>query len=130
MEKLILKAAKNGDTEQVKELLAENAALLSVTDADGSTLLHFAAWKGHPELVDFLLGIGADVNARNHNEHWGTTPLHAAAHANRGAIVGVLIDHGADIHAADLQGNTPLHHTKAHNAKAAANVLQKRGADH
>ena len=126
----MLKAAKNGDTARVKELLEQDASLLLVQDKDGSTALHCAAWKGHQEVVSLLLEAGADVHAQNQNDHWGTTPLHAAAHGNRGVVAALLIQHGADIHAKDMNGNTPLHHTKAHNAKAVANLLQKHGATH
>lgn len=130
MQKQMFKAAKSGDVAQVKELLQSDNSLVSIIDGDGSTPLHYASWKGHKELAAFLLESGANVNAHNQNTHWGTTPLHAAAHGNRGAIVALLLEHGAEIHAADLNGNTPLHHTKAHNAKAAANMLQKHGATH
>jgi ankyrin repeat protein len=72
-----------------------------------------------------LLEAGADVNARNNNEHWGTTPLHAAAHANQAAIAQILLDHGADLTAPDLTGQPPMHHTTFHKAKAVAKLLEK-----
>jgi ankyrin repeat protein len=78
--------------------------------------------------VAFLLIAGADVNAHNSNEHWGTTPLHAAAHANQAAIAALLIKHGADLNAKDLNGHTPLHHTTFHKAKKVADLLRKHGA--
>jgi ankyrin repeat protein len=126
--KEIIKAAKSGDIEKVKGLLETDAALVHARDKDGSTPLHCAAWKGHHEVVAFLLTAGADVNAQNTNEHWGTTPLHAAAHANQAAIAELLIEHGAERDAKDLAGKTPMHHTTFHKATAAAKVLQKHGA--
>jgi ankyrin repeat protein len=126
--KEIIKAAKSGDVEKIKNLLATDAALIHARDTDGSTPLHCAAWKGHPEVVAFLLSAGADANAQNSNGHWGTTPLHAAAHANQAVIAELLIAHGADPNAQDLNGNTPLHHTTFHKAKAAAKLLEKYGA--
>jgi ankyrin repeat protein len=126
--KEIIKAAKSGDIEKVKGLLETDAALVHARDKDGSTPLHCAAWKGHHEIVEFLLKAGADVNGQNTNEHWGTTPLHAAAHANQAAIAELLIEHGAEPNAKDLAGRTPMHHTTFHKANAAAKVLQKHGA--
>lgn len=126
--KQMLKAAKSGDAPKVKELLAADASLLSAQDSDGSTPLHCATWKGHTEVVLLLLEAGANINAHNQNSHWGTTPLHAAAHGNRSAIAALLLKHGADINAHDLNDQTPLQHTKAHNANAAANLLRKHGA--
>ena len=94
-EKQFIQAAKKGDVETLQSLLASDPALLNARDKDGSTALHCAAWKDHRELVAFLLGAGADVNAHNENDHWGTTPLHAAAHANNTAVAKLLTKHGA-----------------------------------
>ena len=126
--KELIKAAKSGDIEKVKVLLAKDANLIQARDSDGSTALHCATWKGQQAMVAFLLSAGAEVNAHNQNEHWGTTPLHAAAHANQAAIAKMLIEHGADVNAEDMNGKTPLHHTTFHKAKAAAQVLQNHGA--
>jgi ankyrin repeat protein len=128
LEKEIIRAAKSGNTGRVKELLERDAALISARDADGSTPLHCATWKGHQGVVELLLELGADVNAKNNNDHWGTTPLHAAAHANQRAIAERLIQHGADIHATNLNGRTPLDETEFHKAKPVANLLKKHGA--
>ena len=126
--KEMVKAAKAGDIEKVKLLLATDASLIHARDTDGSTALHCATWRGHQAMVAFLLSQGADVNAHNVNEHWGTTPLHAAAHANQATIAEMLIEHGANVNAQDMNGKTPMHHTTFHKAKAAAKVLQKHGA--
>ncbi len=122
--KEVIKAAKSGNIAKVKELLAADAELVHARDTDGSTPLHCATWKGHKAVAACLLAAGADVNAKNRNEHWGTTPLHAAAHANQAAIAQLLIDHGADVNARDLDGKTPMHHTTFHKAKAVAKLLQ------
>ena len=121
----IIKAAKAGDIAKVRALLGTDADLVNALDTDGSTPLHCAVWKGHPEVVAFLLNAGADVNTHNRNEHWGTTPLHAAAHANEAAIAQLLIDHGAELNARDMNGKTPMQHTTFHKAKAVARLLQK-----
>jgi len=127
--KAIIKAAKSGDLEKVKALVEADANLIYARDSDGSTALHCATWKGHPAVVAYLLGAGADVKAHNSNEHWGTTPLHAAGHANQAIIAQMLIDYGADVNAKDLNGKSPLYHTTFHKAKAAAKVLQNNGAE-
>jgi ankyrin repeat protein len=128
LEKEIIKAAKSGAAFRVKELLTQEASLIGARDTDGSTPLHCATWKGHQNVVELLLSHGADVNARNNNDHWGTTPLHAAAHANQRAIAELLIAKGADINATNLNGRTPLAETEFHKAKPVANLLKKHGA--
>jgi ankyrin repeat protein len=121
--KEIIKAAKKGDLAKLKELLATDAALVYASDTDDSTPLHCATWKGHVDVVAFLLTAGANANAHNKNDHWGTTPLHAAAHANQSAIAKLLLEHGADVNAKDMNGQIPMYHTTFHNAKAVAKLL-------
>jgi ankyrin repeat protein len=126
-EKEFIKAAKVGNLARLSELLEGDEKLIDARDTDGSTALHCAAWKGHLEIVAFLIDSGADVHCHNSNDHWGTTPLHAAAHANQAAIAQRLIEAGADVNAKDSNGKTPLHHTIFHKAIAAAKVLVKHG---
>jgi ankyrin repeat protein len=106
-EKLMIKAAKSGDTSTLKTLLATDRKLIGARDSDGSTPLHCAAWKGHVFVVQLLLAAGADVNAINQNEHWGTTPLHAAAHANQAKIAELLLANGANRKPSTAREGTP-----------------------
>ena len=126
--KEFIKSAKSGDLSKLCALLEGDQELLSARDKDGSTALHCATWKGHQNVVEFLLKAGANVGLHNTNEHWGTTALHAAAHANQVAIAEMLIGAGADVNATDLAGKTPLHHTTFHKANATAKLLLKNGA--
>lgn len=127
-QKQIIKAAKAGDTAAVRSLLEADATLVGARDSDGSTPLHCAAWKGHPEVAALLLDFGADIHANNNNDHWGDTPLHAAAHGNQRAVAEILIARGADINAVNASGRKPLEETEAHRATAVANLLKKHGA--
>lgn len=127
-QKQIIKAAKAGDVAAVRALLEADGSLVGARDTDASTPLHCAAWKGHTEVAALLLDFGADVNAKNNNDHWGNTPLHAAAHGNQRAVAEVLIAQGADIHAENASGRKPLQETEAHRATAVANLLKKHGA--
>jgi ankyrin repeat protein len=117
-----LRAAKSGDVEMMKLLLAAGAdpkAALSNT-----TALMFAAgfgWRdgspvapsydqGTPEeatqAIALLLDLGLNVNAVNDN---GDTALHVAV-TGRGSpeIVRFLIAHGANLQAKNKRGQTPL----------------------
>jgi len=128
-EKLFYRAVKNGDLAKVVELLKSDPSLVFIRDAEASTPLHYAAWKGHAEIVTTLLDAGADIHAHTQNDHWGTTPLHAAAHGNNRAAAEALIARGADVNAVRATGaGTPLDETKAHKATAAAKILIAAGA--
>jgi len=127
-EKEILKAVKSGSVGSLRQLLARDASLVRVRDKDGSTPLHWAAWKGHREVARLLLDAGAEVNARNKNRHWGTTPLHAAAHGNQVDVAKLLLARGAKINAKNLHSRTPLGETTFHKATAVAALLRENGA--
>jgi serine/threonine-protein phosphatase 6 regulatory ankyrin repeat subunit B len=72
------------------------------------TPLHRAA--GHnqnKEVIDFLIGKGSDINAKN---KLGATPLHWAATNENREILETLIKRGCNIHITDSMGNTLLHY--------------------
>jgi ankyrin repeat protein len=128
-DKAFFKAVKDGNLAVVRELLLAEPDLVHVRDGDQSTPLHWAAWKGHPEIIDMLIDSGADIGAHNENGHWGTTPLHAAAHGNRKLAAEALIRRGADVNAQRAIGKgTPLAETRTHNATAVAKLLRENGA--
>jgi hypothetical protein len=127
-EKEFLKAVKSGDAARVRALLAENPALVGVEEADESTPLHCAAWKGHAEVAAILLDHGADLHAQSRNEHYGGTLLHAAAHGNQKAAAELLIERGADVQAVSGNGRTPLQETAFHNASSVARLLKQHSA--
>ena len=77
----------------------------------GHTAMHWAASRGERGLMGWLLGLGADIDARNASE---TTPLHAAAGGGQAFAVEWLLAHGA---ATDLQND---------DGKTAADVARGR----
>jgi hypothetical protein len=88
------------------------AALLMAAGADlhreglRGTPLHAAVCSGRPDLVEFLLAMGGDVNWRTSAE--GITPLWFAVLARNTEMVRLLLRHGADTTIADLTlGKTP-----------------------
>jgi ankyrin repeat protein len=123
-----MRAAKSGDVEAMKLLLAAGADP-ALTLPNRTTALMFAAgmgWRdgspvapsydqGTPEeaiaAIALLLERGTDLNAANDN---GDTALHLAV-VNRGApeIVRFLIARGASLEARNKRGQTPLAAAKA-----------------
>ena len=86
-------------------------------DKHGSTPLHWAsAYTFDPMVIDGLIDVGADVNARFHDSVWGSrlvgniTPLHLAAGYNiNPMVVKRLIARRPDVESRDNLGRTPLH---------------------
>ena len=81
-------AAKAGDAARVRALLEKNPSWLNATDAAyGGTALHWAALRGHVEVVSFLMAAGADLEARNKA---GETPLQAARRGGNKDVIAAL----------------------------------------
>ena len=119
-----LRAAKSGDIEMMRALVAGGADPKIAMPTGGGNALFFAAgqgWRnGSPaapsydqgsdeeavEAIRFLLGLGFDVHAPNDQ---GDTALHVAI-SGRGseAIIAFLVAQGADPEAKNKRGQTPL----------------------
>src|SRR5262252_4002750 len=99
-------AARDGDAEKVKLLLAANPALALSTDASGATPLIWAVTRGHKEITILLLAGNADINAKINT---GLTSLHFAVDRGYKDLVELLLAHNADVEAMDKNGLTPLH---------------------
>lgn len=54
-------ACRGGSVEMVKYILSLNGMDVNTTGTDGTTPVASAAWMGHKDVVDFLVGEGADV---------------------------------------------------------------------
>ena len=79
----------------------------------------------HPERIQALLELGADVNVRDYK---GKTALHRAATAGFLGSMEVLLAHGAEIDAADAIGETALFDAVRAGRVAAVALLLERGA--
>jgi ankyrin repeat protein len=107
----IHEAAEKGDLARVKELVEKNPELVNAR-ATGQyaylkfTPLHFAAWKGHKDIVQYLIKKGTDIHAQDSD---GSTPLYWAANFGHEEIVTALIQNGAEVNSKNNFGITPLH---------------------
>ncbi|KAI5780553.1 ankyrin repeat-containing domain protein [Geopyxis carbonaria] len=128
-------------------------------DGSGWTPLMIAcSVKEGEEMVDLLLGRGADINVKSETalhfcasksrldttrkllaapqkasvrvkDQQGQYPLHRAAAAGASPLVTLLLDSQSPINARDRSGLTPLHHACAEGHGDTAALLIKRGAD-
>ena len=71
--------------------------LVAGTDADtrderyGASSLHWAAWGGHPDIVEVIIAARANVNAINFD---GETPLDCATNFSQNEIAAILRKNG------------------------------------
>nr|XP_021155913.1 oxysterol-binding protein-related protein 1 isoform X2 [Columba livia] len=111
-EQQLLHDARNGNAEEVKQLLNTmdkgeisfdiNCKGRSKSNM-GWTPLHLACYFGHAVVVEDLLKAGADVNVLN---DMGDTPLHRAAFTGRKEVVMLLLQHNADTSIVNGSGET------------------------
>ncbi|RVW74772.1 E3 ubiquitin-protein ligase XBAT33 [Vitis vinifera] len=104
----LVSAARDGDLVEAKMLLDCNPCLAKYSTFGGlNSPLHFAAAKGHNEIVALLLENGADVNSRN---YCGQTALMQACRYGHWEVVQTLLLFRCNVTRADyLSGRTALH---------------------
>jgi ankyrin repeat protein len=129
IELTIFEAAATGQTEWVRTLVKQDAALANTFAPDGFAPLSLAVFFGHQETVEALLVAGAEVNVAT-RETMKVTPLHSAAAARQLAIARVLIAHGAKVNAGQAEsGFTPLHEAAGNGDIEFAKLLLAHGAE-
>lgn len=105
-------AAREGDLRSAQELLKlKPSAAKFCTFGVRTSPIHFAAARGHTEIVDLLLEHGTDVNCRN---YCGQTAMMHACRFGRWEAVQSLIIYKADIEKYDLlSGRMAIHYAAA-----------------
>lgn len=108
------------------QTLVEAKAQVMAPDVQGNTALHVAsqyqpsAFSFGSSIVDDLLAVSADPNARNHEQK---TPLHLAASVAINTTVKALITAKADVDAPDQAGKTALHYAAEKGHKTTVEIL-------
>ena len=88
---------------RVNAMLRDNPKLVQECYARGDTALHHATRNGDLEIVEQLVGAGADVNGTTDNGHF---PLYCAAGHGHVETTRYLVEKGADLQARLAEGKT------------------------
>ena len=94
---VIMTAARTGNVETVKSLLAHGADVNAKESPRGQTALMWAVAEKHPEVARMLIDHGADVHARSTS---GFTPLLFAARQGDMESARMLLEVGANVNEA------------------------------
>ena len=124
----LIDAARQGDAAAVESLLKQGTNP-NTAAGDGMTALHWAAERGHQEVVELLISSGAVVDTKTRIGKY--TPLHLASRSGHGGATRLLLKAGSNPNATTTtSGVTPLHLAAAaiEGADAVAALLE-HGAD-
>ena len=121
----IFKVVTDGDLQKLKGMVEKNEQTLHKKDRRGLSLLHLAAFRGHTEVVRFLLARGLKASVQDPS---GLTPLMGAAYFGHKEVASLLLDHGADINKKDSRGNSPLLFTLNRDNQKIVTFLLDKGA--
>lgn len=121
----VVDAVKAGDTKALNALLQQGLDV-NIPAVDGTTALHWAAYREEIATVDRLLKAGANVKASN---RYGATPLSVASENGNAAVIDRLLKAGAGVNGVTAGGETALM-TVARTGKVdAVKILIAHGAD-
>ncbi|KAG7492480.1 hypothetical protein MATL_G00015070 [Megalops atlanticus] len=118
-------AVDGGHTEVVKLLVSSGSEVNRSHSASGWSCLHQAAFKGHVEIVQFLVGV-ADLNSTDDFE---ITPLFVAAQYGQRRCLEILADAGAAVNCQSHDLATPLLIASQEGHLGCVEALLERGAD-
>jgi len=124
----IFEASALGKTTHIIRILAKEPELVDAYSVDGFQPLGLAAFFGHKEAADYLIGAGAPVNAPSNNP-LKVTPLHSAVAGNHFALAELLLKCGADPNLRQSGGFTPLHAAAQNGDLDLIRILLINGGD-
>ena len=116
-------AVIDNNVAEIERLLpTEN---IHLTDVNGFTVAHHAAWVGNPEVIDILRNHGSDFKVAND----GWTPFLIAAQRGNIAATSKFIKMRAEVNSVTNNGNNALHLATEGQHLTVVDILIRNGAD-
>ena len=121
------RAANDGNLKILQELIMHNKDYINDVDKKNLTPLHHAVYKGHIEIVSYLLSNKADVSVKN-DQGWNV--YHRASNKGNLQILQALVMHNNDyVNDGDDTNYTPLYHAVSKGHIEIVNYLLSKKAD-
>lgn len=125
----IFDAIRNNDFVKVKELVNKNPKILNTPGNNRFTPLLFATNNNKPEIAEFLISKGANVDDMFLPDYYGNTPISFAIKNDNLDLIKLLHEKGANIQFRTKLGENYLHFAAAQNKVAIAKYLIEHGID-
>jgi hypothetical protein len=121
---LILEYVKNGNLEDLRKILGDDADVNKRFGRRERTLLTYAIENEQLETTAYLLSKGADIEEQDGTK----TPLMFAARYGNVELTKLLLDSGADINSINDDRNTAFHYAAKYNNLEVLKILYENGA--
>ncbi|MHC4205616.1 MAG: ankyrin repeat domain-containing protein [Planctomycetota bacterium] len=119
-------AAKKDNLKVVKNMLSNRSELLEISDQYQRTVLHSAGRYGALQVINCLIGKGANLNARDES---GNTPLHLAVLHSQDEAAELIMNANPDINAVNGDGESPLSLATVYGTSKSLGLLLSNKAD-
>ena len=113
-------AAEGNQPSMMIYLISKENQSHDCVDENGSTPLHRACYCGGEEAVNFLIYLGADINAQDKEK---LTPLHLAVLGENENIVLKLLQKNANKSISNAKGELPIDLARKKNCTSIVNIL-------
>ncbi|CAD8075430.1 unnamed protein product [Paramecium sonneborni] len=120
----VLHTASQGDCPLTIYYYLQKGIAVNVVDNKGSSPLHWAAYSGAYNAVNFLISWNANLNLQDTDT--SVTPLHLATMQANSRIVRKLLMKGADRSLKDSSGKTPLDLAIESDFKTVATMIRDK----
>ncbi|XP_072973696.1 probable protein S-acyltransferase 23 [Typha angustifolia] len=123
----VYSAAAYGDFEKLRLFVEKGGQLLSKPDGNGYYALQWAALNNYPDIAQYIVEHGGDVNAADLGQQ---TALHWAAVRGSTTVADVLLQNGAWVEAPDINGYRAVHVAAQYGQTGFLNhIISRYGAD-
>ncbi|XP_052077278.1 uncharacterized protein LOC127715279 [Mytilus californianus] len=124
----IFNAIQSGLLESVQAVsAAEGPSVFSLQDDKGYTPAHWACYRGHEEIVRYILDNNGPIDKPSNNE-LGAHPIHWACVNGHIAIVDILLQAGVSVNVVDNKGCTPIIMAAQYGHTVLVSFLMGKGA--